>query len=346
MDKIQMHIAVYNPTNEPIGIDMANKGKNCDCRCYSCEGELVAKKGELNQWHFAHSQNSKKECHYSFWVVCRDLAKQIFSSKKHSLESIQLSNDIGDTHISHISLDDTSMDDINFDVSFFTKECGRIYVYFITPEQHRHHFNDSTSFSKCVLLIKLKNIGDKKGEITQEIYKIIKEGLSAKIFFDAIKKKVAPTLKTDYFIPKISLFDEIDEEEKHPRLALEIARNTPDISSYHPHEFKQLLWEPKFEINTSKFTQKDFECLNTLDKTFLQFIAEYGYECNKSFGFKEIASNNRVSFVSYQNTFLGYVMLDVKFILFILKNKTLVPVFSATHPDSVGRKIRPHMVLV
>lgn len=345
MDKIQMHIAVYNPTGETIGIDMAKKGKNCDCRCYSCEGELVAKQGEFNQWHFAHSQNSKKECHYSFWVVCRDLAKQIFSSKKHLLDLIRLSNDVGDTHISHVSLDDTSMDDINFDVFFYAKEYGRVYVYFITPEHHRHHFNDSTSFSKSVLLIKLKSIEDKKGEVTQELYKIIKEGLNAKIFFDAAKKKVVPAPKTLHFVPKISLFDEIDEEEKRSELALEIARNTPDISHYHPHEFKQLLWEPKFEIDTSKFTQKDLECLNSLGQTFLQFVAEYGYECNKSFGFKEIASNNRVSFVSYQNTFLGYVMLDVKFVLFIPKNKTLVPVFSVPHPDSVGRKIRPHMML-
>lgn len=91
--------------------------------------------------------------------------------------------------------------------------------------------------------------------------------------------------------------------------------------------------------------QKKIIVASFVGQTFLQFVAEYGYECNKSFGFKEIASNNRVSFVSYQNTFLGYVMLDVKFVLFIPKNKTLVPVFSVPHPDSVGRKIRPHMVL-
>ena len=345
MNKIQMHIAVYNPTGEKIGIDMANKGKNCDCRCHSCKGELVAKKGELNEWHFAHSQNSKKECHYSFWVVCRDLAKQIFSSKKHPLDSIRLSNDVGDTHISYVSLDDTSMDDINFDVSFYAKEYGRIYVYFITPEHHRHHFNDSTSFSKSVLLVKLESVEYKRGEVTQELYKIIKEGLNTKIFFDAKKKKTAPTLKTPCFVPKISLFDEIDEEEKRSELALEIARNTPDLSHYHPHEFKQLLWEPKFKIDTSKFTQKDLDCLNSLDQTFLQFVAEYGYECNKSFGFTKIANNNRVSFVSYRNTFLGYVMLDVKYILFVPKNQTLIPIESFFCEANIPIKIKPSMLV-
>ena len=73
-----MHIATFLPTGELIGIDKAEKGINCQCACYSCKGELIAKQGESNQWHFAHHHNSKTQCEYSFWVVCRDLAKQIF----------------------------------------------------------------------------------------------------------------------------------------------------------------------------------------------------------------------------------------------------------------------------
>lgn len=344
-NKIEMHIAIYNPTSELIGIDKAHKGKNCDCRCYSCQGELVAKKGGLNQWHFAHSHNSKKECDYSFWVVCRDLAKQIFSSKNHPLTSMRLSNDIGDTSISHISFDDTSMDDINFDVSFLTKEYGRIYVYFITPEYNRHQFSDNPSFSKNALLIKLKSIEHKKGKVTQELQEIIKEGFNVKKFFDIAKKKIEPTPPVSYFVPKVSLFDEIDQEEKESKKALEIERNTPDFSHYHPHEFRRLLWDPKLEVNTSNFMPKDLECINSLDKIFLQFIAKYGYECNKSFGFKEIANNNKVYFASYYNTFVGYAILDIKFVLFVPKGKTLIPIFSTSFQDSIARKIKPNMLI-
>lgn len=343
-NKIEMHIATYNPTGKLTGIDKATKGKNCDCRCYSCQGELVAKKGESNQWHFAHFHNSKKECDYSFWVVCRDLAKQIFASKEHPLTSMRLSIDIGDTSISHISFDDTNMDDINFDVSFFTKEYGRIYVYFITPEYNRHQFNNEPSFSKNVLLIKLKSLEHSKTKITQELQEIIKEGCNVKKFFNITKKKIEPTPPVSYFVPKVSLFDEIDQEERASNKALEIARNTPDISHYHPHEFRGLLWEPKLEVNTSNFTPKDLACVDSLDKTFLQFIAKYGYDCNKSFGFKEIANNNRVYFASYYNTFVGYVMLDVKFVLFVPKNKTLIPIFSTPFKDNVARKIKTNML--
>lgn len=33
-----MHIATHEPTGELIGIDKADKGKNCRCYCVSCKG--------------------------------------------------------------------------------------------------------------------------------------------------------------------------------------------------------------------------------------------------------------------------------------------------------------------
>lgn len=42
-----MHIAVHALSGDMVGIDKANKGKSLMiCLCWSCQGELVAKKGE------------------------------------------------------------------------------------------------------------------------------------------------------------------------------------------------------------------------------------------------------------------------------------------------------------
>lgn len=317
-----MHIATYEPTGKLIGIDRADNGKNCQCHCVSCKGELVAKKGATNQWHFAHFHNSKKECDYSFWVVCRDLAKQIFSSKKTSLNAtIRLSNEIGPIQISDIKLDDTKRDDITFDVSFLTKEYGRVFIYFLTPEQNRQHFDDTASFSENVLLIKLKGIEHKKEKVTEELQNIIVEGFNVKKFLDKTKKQLESTSPVNVYAPTVSLFDEIEEEERLVRKALEISRNTPDISQYNADEFMRLLLDPKFEVNTAKFSPKDISCVRSLNTVFLGFVAKYGYDCHKHFGFKEIANNTKVFFASFNNTFVGYVMLDVKFIRHLAKLK-------------------------
>lgn len=344
-NKIEMHIANYEHTGKLIGIDKADKGKNCQCSCVSCGGELVARQGERNQWHFAHHHNSKKECDYSFWVVCRDLAKQVFTAKDVPLKSIRLSNDIGPLQISDIQLEDTKRDDITFDVSFMTKEYGRVFVYLLTPEQNRQYFNETVQYSENILLIKLKSIEYKKEKVTDELQNIIVEGFNVKKFLDKTKKpQVLTSSSTLNYTPTVSLFDEIEEEERAAQKALEISRNTPDISQYDANEFLKLLHDPKMEVNTAEFSQKDINCIGALDTVFLDFITRHGYDSNKHFGFKEIANNRKVFFASFNSTFVGYVMLDVKFVLFVPQNKTLIPIFSTPFQDNLARKIKPSML--
>ena len=137
-NRIEMHIAHDKNSKKLMGIDKVEKGKKCDCICVSCRGELIAKQGEYNQWHFSHFHNSEKDCDYSFWVVCRDLAKQIFLSTEKPLKRIWISSKIGQVNVNYVSTEIAKMSQTNFDVSFFTKEYGRIYVYFVTPEHNRN----------------------------------------------------------------------------------------------------------------------------------------------------------------------------------------------------------------
>ena len=58
------------------------RGRNCGCICPSCKTPLIARQGELKEWHFAHRSRSvhedtKKECEYSFAVSVRLMIRQL-----------------------------------------------------------------------------------------------------------------------------------------------------------------------------------------------------------------------------------------------------------------------------
>lgn len=329
---VNMHIATFIPTGELIGIDKSDKGKNCDCKCYSCQGELVAKQGESNQWHFSHYKNSKKQCDYSFWVVCRDLAKQIFCSKISPIDSIRTSHKMDKITISRISIEDTRIDDITFDLSFFAKDIGRIFIYFLTPEYSRNQFESFDNFSENILLINLSSVINEKDNITAYLYKVIVDDIKAKEFIEKRKKLLTQKLTTN-------LFEEIEEEEKEKELELEILGNTPNLSHYRPDIFITTLSKPKFGIDTHKLSEKDRLYIHSLDKFFISIIQKYGCNINKSFVYKEIFDDEKVYFISYNNTFLCYVILENKYVLLIPQNNTLEPIMATSFRDSIARTI-------
>lgn len=62
------------------------RGKSCGCICASCGLPLVARHGDVNEWHFAHltshgHKNAKKACEFSFFVSVRQMIKQIISEQ-------------------------------------------------------------------------------------------------------------------------------------------------------------------------------------------------------------------------------------------------------------------------
>lgn len=70
--------------NEFVDVHDVPNGIKCLCICPSCRLQLIARQGDFNRWHFAHSgkKNKKidKECEYSFYVSVRSMAKQIVKS--------------------------------------------------------------------------------------------------------------------------------------------------------------------------------------------------------------------------------------------------------------------------
>lgn len=75
----------YRPTDGAF-VDVADvpRGKASGCICYSCRAPLVARQGEVKQWHFAHAtrgtyKSTEDKCEFSFFVSVRMMARQVVS---------------------------------------------------------------------------------------------------------------------------------------------------------------------------------------------------------------------------------------------------------------------------
>lgn len=75
-------------TGELIDVTSVPSGKGCGCICPSCKAPLIARKGEINEWHFAHLSRgtysaTEDACDYSFYVSARMMARQLI---EHDLQ--------------------------------------------------------------------------------------------------------------------------------------------------------------------------------------------------------------------------------------------------------------------
>ena len=73
------------PSQSLTDVGSVKKGRQCDCICPSCKTPLVARQGEIKEWHFAHQsrsteQETKAPCEYSLWVSLRLMIKQLFEA--------------------------------------------------------------------------------------------------------------------------------------------------------------------------------------------------------------------------------------------------------------------------
>lgn len=75
-----MTIAV-NKNDQLVSIKQVERGLKCDCFCFECSEPVVAKKGEKNEHHFAHSSN-KESCNINPESILHKFAKQVIMEEK------------------------------------------------------------------------------------------------------------------------------------------------------------------------------------------------------------------------------------------------------------------------
>tara|TARA_Y100000296_G_scaffold76653_1_gene97484 strand:- start:5124 stop:6215 length:1092 start_codon:yes stop_codon:yes gene_type:complete len=74
---------LHVPSASLTDVGSVEKGVQCDCICPSCKTPLIARQGEIKEWHFAHQSRSTEQeteapCEYSLAVSLRLMIKQLF----------------------------------------------------------------------------------------------------------------------------------------------------------------------------------------------------------------------------------------------------------------------------
>lgn len=114
-----------------VHIDNVMSGKDCNCKCPSCNAPLIARKGNHRENHFAHEGLT---CKYAFETMLHLLAKQILSENKLIiLPKLYLS-------FSHNRADLKVFDEKRLDIDFVeleVREDGFIPDVIIHAGQHR-----------------------------------------------------------------------------------------------------------------------------------------------------------------------------------------------------------------
>lgn len=71
-------------TEQLVAVDSVPSGKACGCICPCCKTPLIARKGGVKEWHFAHLtrgtfNTTQYSCEYSFGLSVRMMARQLIS---------------------------------------------------------------------------------------------------------------------------------------------------------------------------------------------------------------------------------------------------------------------------
>lgn len=77
---MSMNIAI-NDSNQLVNVKQVERGLACNCICFECNEPVIARKGEKNGHHFAHSSN-KESCSINPESILHKFAKQVILESK------------------------------------------------------------------------------------------------------------------------------------------------------------------------------------------------------------------------------------------------------------------------
>lgn len=82
MDQTLIPFAMRSADNEIVGVADVPSGLSCGCICPSCSTALIARKGDVKIWHFAHQGRAEESttqtrCDFSWDVSVRLMARQL-----------------------------------------------------------------------------------------------------------------------------------------------------------------------------------------------------------------------------------------------------------------------------
>lgn len=70
-----------NSSSQLVSIKQVERGLACQCFCFECGESVIAKKGEINEHHFAHASN-KESCHIHPESILHKYAKEVIMAEQ------------------------------------------------------------------------------------------------------------------------------------------------------------------------------------------------------------------------------------------------------------------------
>lgn len=350
---VKMHIALSKKTKMPKGIDEVKRGKACNCICISCKANLIAKKSEHKQrdWHFAHNTGATKECDYSFWVACRDLALQTLQKRRSKLYDNHIVFKIPKIHIlppwrkpiktlapfkiNNLSANNVVHDGNRFDAKIETI-FGNIYVYFVTPKEdsnrHRSHSETKNIYFYDTLILEIN--------LTLALY----EKHSISKFLEEIIFNTS-TCKS-WFLPKVSFLPE--EEIILP--IVDVKASDCPVAPLRPMVF-QLPLSPKINFEIDLFIDSVTKLilpskLSNTDKLAISFIADFFelasdfFHDKHAYGYYEIFHYQSHFLLNLNNQYYGVVMVANGYTIYQKVNQCFLPRKYINFYDNFERALR------
>ena len=78
LTEVLLKYALDIDTDKLVSIESIANGKKCNCKCPSCGQPLIAKQGDIKEWHFAHESS---DCEHATQTLAHLLAKDIIKEK-------------------------------------------------------------------------------------------------------------------------------------------------------------------------------------------------------------------------------------------------------------------------
>lgn len=89
---LKIPFAIETCSGELVEVGQVKTGRDCGCVCPSCGQSVIARQGNINQWHFAHDSKAVAAphslCEISFYVCCkRFVIEQLTKNKVLTLST-------------------------------------------------------------------------------------------------------------------------------------------------------------------------------------------------------------------------------------------------------------------
>lgn len=98
-----------------VHVSKAIRGIDCECVCPHCGTKLIAKKGQINCWHFAHEIETS--CNFNNESALHLYAKELFQTKKElTIPQIRYFDGLEDININYCDIYKTNIADC-YDIS-------------------------------------------------------------------------------------------------------------------------------------------------------------------------------------------------------------------------------------